>query len=370
MSEPHHPFFNPAKRPHKEGDFSSDEVRLANRNPGTLLESLRYDLTPTGLHYLLIHFDVPFVESPDNWTLSIAGLVDNPVTYTLKDLQQLPKRSLKVTLECAGNGRAGVVPRAQSQPWHQEAVGTSEWTGTPLRPLLEKAGLSAEAVDVVFYGQDRGFGGGIEHDYGRSLSPDQLRSDDLLLAWEMNGAPLLPQHGFPLRLVVPGWYGMASVKWLDRIEVIDRPFDGFQQKGTYVYKKSADDPGTPVTAMLVRSLMVPPGMPDVYTRSRLVDSGTVSLFGRAWSGAGVPISKVEVAVDGTWHDAELEPEIGTYAWRGWRFNWDAVAGEHELMCRATDGNGVTQPLEASFDMTGFGNNSVQRQKVTVREQQV
>ncbi|MEM7751217.1 MAG: sulfite oxidase, partial [Pseudomonadota bacterium] len=111
---------------------------------------------------------------------------------------------------------------------------------------------------------------------------------------------------------------------------------------------------------------VPPGMPDVYTRSRLVDSGKVELFGRAWSGAGVAISKVEVAINGQWQDAELDPEIGRYAWRGWRFDWDATPGEHELMCRATDANGNTQPLTASFDMTGFGNNSVQRQVVTVR----
>lgn len=365
-SEPHHPFYNPSKRPHTDGEFSRDEVRLANRNPGTLLETLRYDLTPTGLHYLLIHFDVPFVETANDWTLSIGGLVDNPTTYSFKDLQQLPQRSLKVTMECAGNGRAGIMPRTQSQPWHHEAVGTSEWTGTPLWPLLERAGLSDKAVDIVFYGQDRGFGGGIEHDYGRSLTPEQARSDDVLLVWSMNGAPLLPQHGFPLRLIVPGWYGMASVKWLDRIDVIDRPFDGYQQKGTYVYKTSAEDPGTPVTTMLVRSLLVPPGLPDVYTRSRLVDSGAVPLFGRAWSGAGVSITRVEVAVDGVWHDAELDPEIDTYAWRGWRFTWDATPGEHELMCRATDSTGATQPLEASFDMTGFGNNSVQRQMVTVR----
>ncbi|MEM9358443.1 MAG: sulfite oxidase [Pseudomonadota bacterium] len=366
LSETSHPFFNPSKRPHTNGEFSRNEVRLANRNPGTLLETLRYDLTPIGLHYLLIHFDVPFIESANNWTLSIDGLVDNPIKLTMQDLQALPQRSLKVTMECAGNGRAGITPRTQSQPWHHEAVGTSEWTGTPLKPILEKAGLAANAVDVVFYGQDRGFGGGIEHDYGRSLTPEQALSDDVLLVWSMNGAPLLPQHGFPLRLVVPGWYGMASVKWLDRIEVIDKPFDGYQQKGTYVYKSSAEDPGTPVTTMLVRSLLVPPGMPDVYTRSRLVDSGKVELFGRAWSGADVSINRVEVAIDGQWQNANLDPEIGPYAWRGWRLDWNATPGEHELMCRATDAQGNTQPMDASFDMTGFGNNSVQRQMVTVR----
>ena len=366
MSRTHHPFFNPEKRPPTEGDFSADEVRLANRNPGTLLESLRYDLTPAGLHYLLIHFDVPFVPSAEDWTLSIGGLVKHPLKLSLEDLKRNPERSVPVTLECAGNGRAGITPRAQSQPWHHEAVGTAEWTGTPLKAVLERAGLAVNAHDVVFYGQDRGFGGGIEHDYGRSLSPEQALSDDVLIAWAMNGQPLLPQHGFPLRLIVPGWYGMASVKWLDRIEVIDRPFDGYQQVGTYVYRERPDEPGTAVTTILVKSLMVPPGMPDVYTRSRLVDRGPVTIFGRAWSGAGEPITKVEFAVDGQWQDAALDPELGRYAWRGWRFEWDAAPGEHELMCRATNSNGDVQPLEPHFDYTGFGNNSVQRLKVTVR----
>ena len=371
MTTTYHPFFNPSPRVHAEGDFSRDEVRLANRNPGTLLESLRYDLTPAGLHYLLIHFDVPFVEPGADWTLSIGGLVDNPLTLDLQALKALPQRTLTVTLECAGSGRAGITPRNQSQPWHLEAVGTAAWTGTPLKGVLERAGLSDRAKDVVFYGKDHGFSGGIEHDYGRSLSPSQAMHDDILLVWEMNGAPLLPQHGYPLRLIVPGWYGMASVKWLDRIEVIDSPFDGYQQVGTYVYRKTANEPGEPITNILVRSLMVPPGMPDVYSRSRLVDRGRVLLSGRAWSGAGVPIERVEVAVDGVWHEATLKRAIdpsgvGRYAWRGWCYEWQATPGEHDLMCRATDANGAIQPLEPEFDYAGFGNNAVQRLAVTVR----
>ncbi len=366
MSSAHHPFFNPAKPPLTEGEFSRNEVRLANRNQGTLLEALRYDLTPAGLHYLLIHFDVPFVASPEDWTLSISGLVDRPLTLSLADLKQRPERTLRFTMECAGNGRAEVSPRYQSQPWHHEAVGTAEWTGTPLRGLLEEASLAANAHDVVFYGTDHGFGGGHEHDYGRSLSPDEALAEDVLVVWAMNGAPLLPQHGFPLRLIVPGWYGMASVKWLDRIEVIDRPFDGHQQVGTYVYRHSSEDPGTPVTTIRVKSLMVPPGMPDVYTRARLVESGPVTLFGRAWSGTGAAIAKVEVAIDGAWREAALEPPTGPYAWQGWTCDWQATPGEHELTCRATDSNGEVQPDEPRFDISGFGNNAVQRLNVTVR----
>ena len=211
-----------------------------------------------------------------------------------------------------------------------------------------------------------GFAAGIEHDYGRSLSPERALGDDVLLVWAMNGAPLLPQHGFPLRLIVPGWYGMASVKWLDRIEVIDRSFDGYQQVGTYVYRQSRDEPGVPITTINVKSLMVPPGIPELHSRNRLLERGSTTLFGRAWTGGGASIEKVEVAVDGQWHDAKLDPDIGRYAWRAWQFEWDAAPGEHDLMCRATDSNGETQPLEATFDSGGFGNNSVHRVHVTVR----
>jgi DMSO/TMAO reductase YedYZ molybdopterin-dependent catalytic subunit len=366
MPQPHHPIFNPAERELTEGGFAPEEVRLANRNPGTLLETLRYDVTPAGLHYLLNHFDLPFVPRAADWTLEIGGLVERPLRLGLDEIKRCAERTLRVTLECAGNGRAAMSPRPRGQPWHHEAVGTADWTGTPLKPLLERAGLAAAARDVVFYGTDHGFNGGVEHNYGRSLAPRQALGEDVLLAWAMNGAPLLPQHGFPLRLIVPGWYGMASVKWLDRVEVIGRPFDGYQQVGTYVYRESADEPGVPVTAMRAKSLMVPPGIPDMYSRQRLVERGPVELLGRAWSGAGVSIAKVEVAVNGRWHEAALEPQAGRYAWRGWRFEWQATPGEYELICRATDGNGDRQPLEPRFDRGGFGNNAAHRVPVTVR----
>jgi hypothetical protein len=158
---------------------------------------------------------------------------------------------------------------------------------------------------------------------------------------------------------------MASVKWLDRIEAIDRPFDGYQQVQTYVYRRIIDDPGVPVTTMRVKSVMAPPGIPDWYSRHRLVERGPVELIGRAWSG-GIPVVKVEVAVDGVWGEAELDREAGRYAWRGWRFAWDAAPGEHQLMCRATDASGETQPIDQRFDRGGFGNNAVQRVAVTVR----
>ena len=210
-----------------------------------------------------------------------------------------------VTMECAGNGRARLSPRPISQPWLGEAVGTAEWTGTPLRPLLEEAGPLDEAVELVFAGADRGIHKEVEHDYERSLPIADALRDEVLLAYEMNGAPLPPQHGFPLRLVVPGWYGMTSVKWLTRITAVREPFEGFQQLA-YRYRQEPEDDGTPVTRMDPRSLMIPPGIPDFMTRSRIVDAGRHVLRGRAWSGWG-PIERVEVSADGgsTWAAAEL-----------------------------------------------------------------
>jgi DMSO/TMAO reductase YedYZ molybdopterin-dependent catalytic subunit len=365
MSQTFHPIFAPEPRELTAEAFSREELRLANRNSGLLLETLRHDLTPAGLHYLLIHFDVPHVPSAQDWTLAVAGCVARPLQLSLDELQRFPVRTLRVTLECAGNGRAAISPRWRSQPWHHEAVSTAEWTGTPLEHVLASAGVAAEARDIVFYGRDRGFDLGVEHHYGRSLSPEQARAEDVLLAWAMNGVPLPPQHGFPLRLIVPGWYGMASVKWLERIEAIDHPFDGVQQVRTYVYRRTAGEAGVPVTTMRVKSVMAPPGIPDWYSRHRLVERGPVELVGRAWSG-GVPIVRVDVAVDGVWREAELDSELGHYAWRGWRFAWEAVPGEHELMCRATDASGETQPWQQRFDHGGFGNNAVQRVAVTVR----
>jgi DMSO/TMAO reductase YedYZ molybdopterin-dependent catalytic subunit len=359
------PFSDAGRRASTDGPFDQAEVRLANRNSGILLEALRHDVTPTGLHYLLNHFDVPYVRD-DCWRVHVTGRVKVPLRLDLDAIKQLPQCTLRVTLECAGNGRAAMAPRYPSMPWAHEAVSTAEWTGTPLRHILDRAGLADEAIEIAFIGADRGFDRGHEHNYGRSLTREQALSDDVLVAWAMNGAPLPPQHGFPLRLVVPGWYGMASVKWLAHIEALDRPYDGFQQVRTYQFRSVPDGPATPVTHIRVKSLMIPPGIPDFYTRARLVDAGPTPLFGRAWSGAGLAIACVQVGVDGVWTEAQLEAPQGLFAWRGWRFIWNASPGEHELACRATDADGEIQPLEQRWDVGGFGNNAVQRVHVRVR----
>jgi DMSO/TMAO reductase YedYZ molybdopterin-dependent catalytic subunit len=344
--------------------LSLEELQLAARNRGMPLEALRYDVTPTGLHYLLIHFDIPYVD-PATWRLEIGGAVERPYFLTLHEVEALPARTERVTMECAGNGRARLNPRPISQPWLYEAIGTAEWTGTPLWPLLERAGLSADAVEVVFAGADRGVQGDVEQDYARSLSIAELQRPEVMLVYAMNGRPLEPQHGFPVRLIVPGWYGMTSVKWLKSIEVVMDPFAGYQQADTYLYKQDDDDPGTPVDRMRVRALMVPPGLPDFFTRSRLANAGIVEIEGRAWSG-DASVARVEVAIDGTWSDAQLDASAGEHAWQRWHFTWQASPGEHVVACRATDAKGNVQPVEQPWNTQGMGNNAVQRIPVTVR----
>jgi DMSO/TMAO reductase YedYZ molybdopterin-dependent catalytic subunit len=261
-------------------------------------------------------------------------------------------------MECAGNGRALLEPRAISQPWLREAVGTAEWTGTPLRGLLDRAGLAGDAVEVLFTGMDRGVEGGDEQAYERSLPLDVALGDDVLLAWAINGAALPPQHGFPLRLIVPGWYGMTNVKWLERITVLDRPFAGYQNATAYRLRQHEDDPGDPVTRIVPRSLMVPPGVPEFLSRERHLAAGTVTLRGRAWSG-WAPIEAVEVSTDAgaTWSPAQLEPHVSRAAWCGWSYTWEATPGRHELACRARDASGREQPLDPPWNLGGYANNA-------------
>jgi DMSO/TMAO reductase YedYZ molybdopterin-dependent catalytic subunit len=346
--------------------ISLEELQLAARNHGLPLEALRFPITPAGLHYLLIHYDVPVVDAAD-WRLAINGELE--LSLALDELRERPRAEATVTMECAGNGRARLDPRPVSQPWLLEAVGTARWSGTRLRPLLEEAGVCEGAVEVLFTGLDRGLEGGIEQRFQRSLPLEEALRDEVLLVYEMNGAPLPPQHGFPLRLVVPGWYGMTNVKWLASIEVLDRPFEGYQQSWSYRLRQEEDEPGTALTRMLPRSLLVPPGIPEFLTRERSAPAGECVLEGRAWSGLA-PVEGVEVSVDGgaTWDEAELEPAESRWAWHGWRFRWEAQPGSYLICSRARDAAGNEQPLEPAWNLGGYANNAVQVVPVTVTDQ--
>lgn len=346
--------------------ITPEELQLAARNHGMPLEALRHDVTPLGLHYLLVHYDVPVVELSE-WRLEVGGAVERPLSLSLDDLRMRPTVTERVTMECAGNGRALLDPRPVSQPWLREAVGTGEWTGTPLSALLEEAGVGEAAVDVLFTGADRGVEGGVEQFYERALPLGDATADGVLLAWALNGVALPPQHGFPLRLVVPGWYGMTNVKWLARITVLDEPYAGYQNDVAYRLRAHEDDPGTPVTRMMPRSLLVPPGIPEFMSRRRHVRAGAVTLEGRAWSGLG-SIEDVEVSTDGgrTWAPARLDPPAGRWAWQRFSATWEATPGDHVLCCRARDSAGNHQPLAAPWNVGGYANNAVHRVDVTVR----
>jgi sulfane dehydrogenase subunit SoxC len=349
------------------GAISQAELALAARNHGMPLEGLAYDVTPVGMHYLLIHYDVPRVD-PASWRLELDGAVTRPLSLSLDELKARPQTTSAVTFECAGNGRALLDPRPISQPWLLEAVGTGEWTGTSLAALLDDAGVSDDAVEVLFTGLDRGVEGEEEQLFQRSLSLADARRDEVLLAWGLNGGPLPPQHGFPLRLVVPGWYGMTNVKWLARISVLEEPFTGYQNARGYRMRQDPDEQGTPVSRMTVRSLMVPPGIPDFATRKRFAGSGEQLVEGRAWSGQG-SVGSVEFSDDGgaTWQPAAVEAAGGEHAWARWTARWQPEGpGDYELCCRASDSAGNVQPDTAPWNLGGYSNNAVQRVQVTVR----
>ena len=345
--------------------FNEVELQLAARNHGMPLEALRYPLTPAGLHYLLIHYDIPAVDA-ESFRLIVDGLVANPLELSLKDLRARPSVELEVTMECAGNGRALLPsPRPLSQPWLAEALGTAAWRGVPLAELLSEAGLADEAVELVFTGLDEGVEADERQQYARSLALDD--TVDPIVAYEMNGAPLAPQHGYPLRLVVPGWYGMASVKWLTRITAVGEPFTGYQQAHAYRFRRAEDDPGKPLTRIFPRALMIPPGISGFPERERTLDAGPTTIEGRAWSG-WAPVETVDVSTDGgaTWAEAELDPPPAFHwTWRGWRHEWDAIPGEHVITCRARDEAGNSQPDEADWNVGGYANNGIQRVAVRV-----
>ncbi len=347
-------------------EISLPELQLAARNHGLPLEVLREPVTPVGLHYLLVHYDIPAVD-PAAWRLTVDGEVESVRTFDLAALRALPAHEVVATMECAGNGRVRLRPHVVSQPWLQEAVGTGRWRGVRVRDVLAAAGVSPSAVEVLFTGLDRGLEHGEEQSFARSLGLEAALDGDTLLAYDLNGAPLPPQHGFPLRLLVPGWYGMTNVKWLERITLLAEPFTGPQQLQSYRLRQSEDEPGEPLSRMLPRALLVPPGIPEFMTRERTVTAGTHLLEGRAWSGHA-PIASVEVSDDGgaSWWPAAVEPaELGAYAWVRFTAEWNAEPGRRVLACRARDASGLVQPDAGAWNLGGYANNGVQRIAVDV-----
>jgi len=293
----------------------------------------------------------------------VTGQVDRPLTLSLRELHNMRSQAEVVTLECAGNGRTLFEPPVPGERWQYGAVSTAEWSGVPLADVLDRAGVRSSAIEVRFRGAD---GGEVDNKRGpihfeRSLPVDQARGADAILAYAMNGEPLPIQHGFPLRLVVPGWYGVASVKWLTEIEVTDQPFEGHYQTEKYVYywNRNGKETREPVTLQRVRALITEPAP------GQEAASGELVVRGVAWSGAA-PIAKVEVQVnDGDWREARLVGERKRHSWQWWeliaRFDHP---GEVTLRARATDLAGRTQPERAEWNKLGYGNNGIH--EVTAR----
>ena len=330
------------------------------------LPALAEPLTPLGLFYVRNHFDVPRIDR-ESWRLELSGEVERPLELSWEDLQALPQRAVAVTMECAGNGRTQMLPRPPGTPWGHGAAATAWFAGAPLYLLLDRARPNPEAVEALFTGADQGeVEPGRVTPFARALPLEAARHPDTLLAWSMNGEPLPLEHGFPLRLVVPRWYGVASVKWLTGITLRSSPFDGYFQRARYVYEREQGTPeGTPVTLMRVRSVVARP------LDGEELPFEPVEVAGTAWSGAG-PIRRVKVRVEGadrgsTRGDAELGEALSPYAATPWRFRWDPLAhGTFTLTARAYDAAGNSQPLEPLWNAHGYGNNAVQRVRVRVR----
>ena len=347
----------------------SGELTVLNEDPlvaGTPLSTMDSEETPARSFFVRNHFPIPSLDI-SNWGLSVTGEVERPLRLNYDDLKRLPSKEIGALLECAGNSRATVQPPIEGLLWDHGGVGSARWAGVPLRAVLERAGLLTTAKEVLLEGADHGKerGEAGELSFAMSLPMDKALHPDTLLAYEMNGEALSPEHGYPLRVVVPGWYGMTSVKWLANIKVLDHPFDGFHQTRYYVYVEEGAENGSPkerVTSLQVKSFIT---WPD---RGHLLVAGRHQIRGVAWSGLG-PVSKVEVSTDDgrTWLDANLEDSKSPYAWQRWGFSWEADRpGYFLLRARATDREGNVQPAKAQWNYRGFANNSIHAVPVEVR----
>jgi DMSO/TMAO reductase YedYZ molybdopterin-dependent catalytic subunit len=324
--------------------------------------ALTHGVTPTELHYVRSNFAVP----DHDGTLEIGGAVERPRTLTLDDLRALPAYEHTVTLECAGNGRLEMRPLPAGEPWGDSAVSTARWTGALLHEVLALVAPTADGVELLAQGADHGpyhlqaILPDTDQDnltFTRSLPLEQATdpASGILIAYEMNGQPLGRDHGAPFRLIVPHWYAVASVKWLERLDVLTKPYTGEFHTGHYIYEWP-DQPHEPVTLMRVRARITDPAPGAV------LDQDTYTVRGKAWSGTG-PITRVDVSLtgDGDWLPAQLEPtDPEDYGWQDWSFTWDGIGvGRHTLRARACDAAGNVQPDVPPWNRLGYGNNAIE-----------
>jgi DMSO/TMAO reductase YedYZ molybdopterin-dependent catalytic subunit len=353
-------------------DLERDRAALKMINPAPYNaeappEALADDVTPVALHYVRSNFAVPTHDG----NLEIGGAVENPTRLTLDDLRRLPATERAVTLECAGNGRLATRPLPVGEPWGDYAVSTSSWTGALLRDVLDQARPTADGVEVLFEGADRGAyhlapvlpeTNREDLVFARSLALEHAVDPDaeILIAYAMNGEPLTRDHGAPFRLIVPHWYAVASVKWLKRIDVLTEPFSGEFQTGHYIYEWP-DRPHEPVNLMRVRARITDPAPGTIIT------AGTYTVRGKAWSGTG-PVTAVDVSFtgEGEWLPAKLERPKDPSQWQDWSLDWEATGvGRHSLRARATDAAGNVQPDVPPWNRLGYGNNAIEVSYVDV-----
>ncbi len=321
--------------------------------PFSTLDPGRF-LTPNPRFYVRTHFGVPDLDS-ETWRLGVEGEVERPFEIDYEELRRLPSKTVTALLECSGNGRVFLPPPQTSIRWELGGVSTAEWTGVPLAALLERAGVRSNAVEVILEGSDRGefrepdpkTPGVIP--YARSLPLAKAKAPEVLLAYKMNGEDLPARHGHPVRAVVAGWYGMASVKWLRRVVVTDRPFHGYFQTFMYaVWERRRGVPDlVPVTDIQVKAQIARPAPFEVVPKG-----SRYPMIGAAWAGES-DVAKVEVSNDGgeTWAEAKLLGDPVKFAWRFWEYEWRTKerVGPQVVMARATDSRGRVQPMDRDPD---------------------
>jgi DMSO/TMAO reductase YedYZ molybdopterin-dependent catalytic subunit len=330
-------------------------------------ENLDGFITPTDLFYVRGHFPIPTVDHR-TWRLRVEGEVEKPFALNYAELLKLEARTVPVTLECAGNNRDRLEPKVAGVQWGLGAVGNAEWTGVPLAALLDRAGVKPTAREVVLEGADEGPledpkapRGNVR--FARSIPLEKARAD-ALLAYKMNGTDLPPEHGFPLRAIVPGWFAVASIKWLQRIIITDRPFRGYYQTIDYAFWKREGENAelVPLRELQVKAEIARPKNGEVVSAN-----SSVRVHGAAWT-AG-KIIKVEVSADGggTWSEATLGDSVPN-AWRLWEYTWRTPAkpGQQTLIARATDSLGRTQPVERDPDRGTYMINHLLPTKVEVK----
>jgi DMSO/TMAO reductase YedYZ molybdopterin-dependent catalytic subunit len=339
-------------------DVALDVVRADPLCAETPARFLAAPITPAPSVYVRSNFALPSLDTTH--TIDIGGAVRSPFTMSLPELAALPQRHVTVTIECAGNGRIGMEPVPPGEPWRFGAVSTTTWSGVSLRTLLERAGLAPDVVEILGVGADAGPRDDADGEvrFARSLPIADAMHPDTIVATHMAGAPLSVDHGAPTRLIVPGWYGMASVKWLARLEAITTPFTGYFQRQRYVY--DIDGTVEPVRRSRVKSMITSPIDGGSCTRS-------VTVQGWAWSGAGA-IARVELAVNDApiWIEAALGTPASAYAWMPFEAELmlpDAPTAT--IWSRATDTSGNTQPQRIQWNRFGYGNNGIRGVVVAV-----